>query len=588
MKLNEFNKKLKKEYKSNQNIENNIVHNQMRKFYPLLIVTSILFVVISAFIINKIYVDNYNNGLIFALQNNIGSSEEMIKITNKDELNKKINKQVKTSWIESITSIFQKPIMINSGVNGTTGDTTPTEVTNYDTNVREKDIDESDIAKCDGTYIYYIYPMVEQKEYKLVIYDLDSILIASKIIKYNSNLAGKHVTSLLPSNYKLYIYGNSIIVESSLSLHIFNLVNNQLILKYESYMYVNMSRLIDNYYYCLVFSGYKEDINDFDNLYYDGYSDPIKSYKILKYNLDTNEIIYLDILSSNIGTRYINKDYIILTTLVINPKNNFSVRQISYDGGPTTGDFTIISIFDTDLNPICVFKVIGRLINDYSVDIQGDLLRLVTTRVTNEKNKYNNLLIYSIKEKRRISIIEEGLGIGYERVTSVRFENEKCFVVTYMTTDPLYEIDLSNPYNPRIIDQYKAPGFSQYLHTITINSKNYVLGLGVVNNKNKISLYKDEDTNIQIGEDYIIEETNEIGIFNNRNSYRIIESNIDNSIYLGLPISKNLYVFYKIDVEKGEISIYKKYEINYYTRSFIIDSKIYIPNDSKLIVDNFY
>lgn len=588
MKLNEFNKKLKKEYKSNQNIENNIVHNQMRKFYPLLIVTSILFVIISAFIINKIYVDNYNNGLIFTLQNNIGSSEEIIKITNKDELNKKTNKQMKTSWIESINSIFQKPIMINFGVNGTTGNSTPTEVTNYDTNVREKDIDESDIAKCDGNYIYYIYPKVEQKEYKLVIYDLDSILIASKIIKYNSNLAGKHVTSLLPSNYKLYIYGNSIIVESSLSLHIFNLVNNQLILKYESYMYVNMSRLIDNYYYCLVFSGYKEDINDFDNLYYDGYSDPIKSYKIFKYNLDTNEIIYLDILSSNISTKYINKDYIILTSLVINPKNNFSERQISYDGGPTTGDFTIISIFDTDLNPICVFKVVGRLINDYFVDVQGDLLRLVTTRVTNEENKYNNLLIYSIKEKKRLSIIEEGLGIGYEGVTSVRFENEKCFVVTYMTTDPLYEIDLSNPYNPRIIDQYKAPGFSQYLHIITINSKNYVLGLGIVNNKNKISLYKDEDTNIQIGEDYIIEETNEIGIFNNRNSYRIIESNIDNSIYLGLPISKNLYVFYKIDVEKGEISIYKKYEINYYSRSFIIDSKIYIPNDSKLIVDNFY
>ena len=268
---------------------------------------------------------------------------------------------------------------------------------------------------------------------------------------------------------------------------------------------------------------------------------------------------------------------------IIRKKQWYEGKNISYDGPEPTGNISVFSIFDTNLNPICVFKAIGEIINSYAIDIKDDKLRVVTTKVTYEKEKYNNLVIFDIKEKKRLSIIDENLGEGYESVKSVRFEGDKCFVVTYRKTDPLYEIDLSDMNNPVIIDTYKAPGFSGYLHYLTINGNDYVLGLGYINTYNaKISLYKDEGTNIQIGEDYIIEDPI---IISNPHAYRIIKSEEDSCIYLGLPYSKTSYIIYKIDVLTGNVSIHKEYVVDDYTRSFIIDSVIYIPTTEKLIVD---
>ena len=58
-----------------------------------------------------------------------------------------------------------------------------------------------------------------------------------------------------------------------------------------------------------------------------------------------------------------------------------------------------------------------------------------------------------------------GLGPG-ERIFAVRFLGEKGYVVTFEQIDPLFTLDLSDPYFPKVIGELEVTGFSSYLHPI--------------------------------------------------------------------------------------------------------------------------
>merc|ERR1712125_181697 len=58
----------------------------------------------------------------------------------------------------------------------------------------------------------------------------------------------------------------------------------------------------------------------------------------------------------------------------------------------------------------------------------------------------------------------KGLGHPGESIYSVRFMEEKAFMVTFRQTDPFYTFDLTDHSNPQIKGELKIPGFSNYLH----------------------------------------------------------------------------------------------------------------------------
>lgn len=55
------------------------------------------------------------------------------------------------------------------------------------------------------------------------------------------------------------------------------------------------------------------------------------------------------------------------------------------------------------------------------------------------------------------------IGLPGEQVYAVRFLGPRAYVVTFRRTDPLYVLDLSDPLDPQITGELKAPGFSDYL-----------------------------------------------------------------------------------------------------------------------------
>ncbi|MET0604573.1 MAG: beta-propeller domain-containing protein, partial [Baekduia sp.] len=67
-----------------------------------------------------------------------------------------------------------------------------------------------------------------------------------------------------------------------------------------------------------------------------------------------------------------------------------------------------------------------------------------------------------------------GLGEG-QRIYGVRFAGTTGYVVTFRQTDPLYTIDLSKPEAPRLMGELEIPGYSAYLHPL---GGGLLLGIG--------------------------------------------------------------------------------------------------------------
>ena len=63
-----------------------------------------------------------------------------------------------------------------------------------------------------------------------------------------------------------------------------------------------------------------------------------------------------------------------------------------------------------------------------------------------------------------------------ERIYSARFFGEVGYFVTFRQMDPLFAVDLKDPKNPKILSELKISGFSEYLH---FYGENRLLGIGM-------------------------------------------------------------------------------------------------------------
>ncbi len=117
-------------------------------------------------------------------------------------------------------------------------------------------------------------------------------------------------------------------------------------------------------------------------------------------------------------------------------------------------------------------RVKGRALNQFSVDEYKGYLRIATTIGDWGVNLTNSLFVLD----KDLNVVGEKNYIARgETIKSVRFAGDTGYVVTFEQTDPLFVIDLSNPEKPEIKGELKIPGFSTYLHPIT---ETLLLGIG--------------------------------------------------------------------------------------------------------------
>ena len=105
-------------------------------------------------------------------------------------------------------------------------------------------------------------------------------------------------------------------------------------------------------------------------------------------------------------------------------------------------------------------EINGTLLNQFAMDEYEDHLRVVVTEYGTRGT--TNALLMLDKNLNTVGAIK-GLAED-ERVYSVRFDGAVGYFVTFRQVDPLFTVDLSDPTKPMIQSELKIPGFSQYLH----------------------------------------------------------------------------------------------------------------------------
>lgn len=131
---------------------------------------------------------------------------------------------------------------------------------------------------------------------------------------------------------------------------------------------------------------------------------------------------------------------------------------------------------DAKLTYLCKGEVPGTILNQFSMDEHGAAFRIATTRgnmwATDERISKNCL--YVLDSMLSITGSIEDMAPG-EKIYSVRFMGDRAYVVTFKTVDPLFVIDLKDPARPVVLGALKIPGYSDYLHPY---DENHIIGFG--------------------------------------------------------------------------------------------------------------
>jgi inhibitor of cysteine peptidase len=130
---------------------------------------------------------------------------------------------------------------------------------------------------------------------------------------------------------------------------------------------------------------------------------------------------------------------------------------------------------DGDIEYLANAEVPGRVLNQFSMDEHDGFFRIATTlgRLTRQGGSTsNNIYVYD-KDMELAGKLED-LAPG-ESIYSARFMGERCYLVTFKKIDPLFVIDLSDPGEPEVLGKLKIPGYSDYLHPY---DDEHIIGIG--------------------------------------------------------------------------------------------------------------
>ncbi len=121
-------------------------------------------------------------------------------------------------------------------------------------------------------------------------------------------------------------------------------------------------------------------------------------------------------------------------------------------------------------------SVPGRILNQFSMDEYDKHFRIATTRgnMWDDRNQStNNLYILKREDMKKTGEVTD-IAPG-EQIYSVRFMGKRAYMVTFKKVDPFFVIDVENPTAPKILGKLKIPGYSDYLHPF---DEDHIIGFG--------------------------------------------------------------------------------------------------------------
>ncbi len=389
------------------------------------------------------------------------------------------------------------------------------------TNTQVEGIDEGDIVKTDGKYIYVIKNSeklviltANGKDSKVVSttyfaqkyrgkdgayyhYNIDEMYLCGNIVAVMSQLEWSE------NNYRDY-YNFSVITFYDVSDH----AAPKKVTTLGQEGYLNTSRLIGDTLYVL--SNYRvenwqlrqtsRDNPDayIPHLYKNGAKElvPVNSivippeiengyYTVITaYDLAKKEIVTTKAIVTPTDTVYMSGENLYLADEyyyedVLDEYTESVYKVTETVSGRRTTIYKMSLADPAKIVTKAVGKVDGTLLNQFAMDEYRGNLRVVTTHSSSsrkvyvdEKMGFTNTVWKDSQQTNGLYVFDENMDIAGsitglaedERVYSVRFTGDVGYFVTYRETDPLFAVDLSDAKNPKIMSALKIPGFSEYLH----------------------------------------------------------------------------------------------------------------------------
>lgn len=449
------------------------------------------------------------------------------------------------------------------------------------TNTQVENVDEADIVKTDGEYIYYITNNIAY------IVKADGIDIISKIFIKNDKerfaaqelyinknklvVIGNFYSYETRTNETGDLYVDRVYTTTSTQAIVFDITDKSNPQEIRTVRldgnYTNSRMIGDNVY--LISSKYcdrymaKEDILPV-----------ITDSKTGQRTIEATEIVYFQDTSSyqfmtvagfdiNNENAVCSETFFGASSNIYASENNLYITQIVYEDVWYNGNKNVIYKFKLDgtqIELLCKGEVKGYLNDQFSMDEYEGNLRIATTAYDEESTNQLFILDENLQEISRIENLARG-----EKIYSVRFIGKVGYIVTFKQIDPLFVIDLSDPRNPDVKGELKIPGYSSYLHPydethiigIGYNTKDNGRG-GVTNANMKMSMFDVSDLanpvelfNVDIGETYAYSEitSNHKALFEHKEKDLI-----------GFPVTvrdynasrdRNTLQIFHIDLEKG-------------------------------------
>ena len=400
-----------------------------------------------------------------------------------------------------------------------------------ETNVQTAGVDEGDIIKNDGRYLYQkVWDTAEgnEKQSIQIIDTQDGLKEVSQIADFDNirefyvwedvlvTIESKYLDVASTGARKLNAYYD--VLYSSNVFHeisFYNIENRSEPEKMKTFTLQGdyaSSRISEGYFYG--FSKYyanqgagKED--------YDAYVPMLDGVRLNAEDIylpeDTKDTAYLVLVAIDLRnpTEFTDTTGIVAgSSLYYVSANNIYVANtktpIAEQG--RNSDLTELLRFSYENGKfaLCAAGTIkGNLNDSFSLDEYDNYLRAVSTvreyeivEVTDDRTgevigsyidqECQTNALYVLNDQLEVVGKVEGLAED-EYIYSARFMGNTGYFVTFRQTDPLFAVDLTDPENPKILSELKVSGFSEYLHGY---GEGRLFGLG---------MEADEETGIQKG-----------------------------------------------------------------------------------------
>jgi len=396
------------------------------------------------------------------------------------------------------------------------------------TNVQVAGVDEADVIKTDGDYIYQInnnriviiqaQPADQLAVIKTIKYDpnqfmpIDLYVDEQKLVVIGSSFSRLEAPSvqndmvriapdyLFQSNVKMITYDitdkNNITTDREVEMEGQYITSR----KIGSVVYLVANKYLD------VYRILNENVNPPLPTYQDslaGNQPTTLEYKDIKYfpNSPEANFLLLGVLDINSDNAFNVSAYLGAGQTVYASTENLYVTVTSYDNPDNSGkEVSLVRDYYLDRNTeiykfqlnsdsitfVANGQVPGTVLNQFSMDENNGYFRIATTTGEmwrdDEYTAKNNL--YILDEQLSMTGSIEDIAPS-ERIYSVRFIGDRGYMVTFRNVDPLFVLDLADPKSPKILGKLKIPGYSDYLHPY---DENHIIGFGketiVLDNKN--------------------------------------------------------------------------------------------------------